>query len=84
MSPAQLAPVRFALKIPVPGEPREGWGIISPQTGCVIMSTIRSSEWAAILCFLRDHNMTGRAFRASGYRCEPVSVQVIEKEKTDQ
>ena len=64
-----------AAKLDVPPD-RDAWAIVSPETGRLIVNSVRSSEMACLLCLTRDHKLDGKAFRAARYRCVPVDKSV--------
>lgn len=47
---------------------QEAWGVVSPQSGRIIVSSVRSTWWACLLCFWRDHKLSRRGFNAAGYK----------------
>lgn len=55
----------------------KGYAIVSPQTGRIIVSSIRRTWWAAMLCWLRDEKLSGRGFRKAGYRLVAVRISTI-------
>ena len=59
------------------GDLPNAFGIVNPQTGRVIMSSIRSTSLAAKLCFFRDYHLAERGFRKAGYVCAPVRVHLL-------
>jgi hypothetical protein len=62
-------------ELPVPGE---AWAIISPQTKLPIMSSIRSTRWACLLCWWRGHRLTKRGFDKAGYTVKRVTVTLAD------
>lgn len=53
---------------------RSGWAIVSPETDRIIVSSVRSTREAALLCWWRDNEMDAQAFSARGFRCVPVGI----------